>query len=62
MKDKSEAFFEFEKLKFEINFYTKNLINEFSRFDGFHHHMVQIETIKIPEWKERAKRIQEALN
>ena len=53
----SEAIFEFEKLKFEIDFFNKRLISEMSLIGSFHYVMDSIEA-KIPEWKARARMIE----
>jgi hypothetical protein len=53
----SEAIFEFEKLKFEIDYFHRKLINEISMIGGFDQSMNSIEA-RIPEWKARARMIE----
>ncbi len=55
-KTSYDVSFEFEKLKFEIDYFHQKLISRISMIGNFHNVMNSIEE-KIPEWKERASRI-----
>lgn len=55
-KPSGDVYFEFEKLKFEIDYFHQKLISRISMIGGFQGVMNSIEE-KIPEWRDRASKI-----
>ena len=53
--------FEFEKLKFEIEFFSKNLLTRIGEIGSFEDRLLQFER-ELPEWKKRVKIMQDEIN